>query len=306
MPRAAERHEHRARARRPARRDEDGDVARGLLEHVGRVGGQPRLSHVDEQQVDALLRGEPEDVARGRSRGERRRPGRDTGGHELAPALGDGRRRGAEVGRVDDRGDDQLARRLGGGQRLGQPRQRLDPAQRLRHEQQRARRQAGVGAWRRRLPREVERRILAQDRLLELLELLAGLEPELVREYALGLAIRAERFCLTPRAIEREHQLAAQALPERMLGDERAQLADQVRVAAGGEIRVDALFARRPAQLLEPGDLGLRERLVGQVGERGPAPRPAPAGGSRRRGRDRIAAPRRAAARTARDRARTG
>ena len=104
------------------------------------------------------------------------------------------------------------------------------------------------------------------------LQLLARLEPELVGELALRLAVGAERLGLPAGAIEREHQLAAQPLAQRMLGDERVELADQLRVPARGEIGVDPLLERRPAQLLEPRDLGLRERLVGEVGERRAAP----------------------------------
>ena len=38
------------------------------------------------------------------------------------------------------------------------------------------------------------------------------------------------------------------------------------------EVRVDALLERREPQLLEPRDLRLRERLVGEVGERRATP----------------------------------
>jgi hypothetical protein len=63
-----------------------------------------------------------------------------------------------------------------------------------------------------------------------------------------------------------------QVLAQRVLGDERLQLAHQVGVAAARQVRVDARLERRPAQLLQPRDLDLRERLEGEVGERRPAP----------------------------------
>ena len=153
---------------------------------------------------------------------------------------------------------------------------------------------------------QVERRILLEDRPLEPLELLARLQSQLLRELAAGLAVGVERLGLPAGAVEREHQLAAQALPQRMLGDERLELADQLGVAAAGQIGVDPLLERRQPQLLETGDLGLRERLVGEVGERRPAPK-----------RERLAqllrpplsgvpsAPRRRAARSGRGRAPT-
>ena len=46
-------------------------------------------------------------------------------------------------------------------------------------------------------------------------------------------------------------------------------------VAWAGEerqVRVDPLLERARPQLLEPSDLGLREALVGDVGERSPPP----------------------------------
>lgn len=55
-------------------------------------------------------------------------------------------------------------------------------------------------------------------------------------------------------------------------GDELLQLADDVRVPAEGEIGLDPPLERGQAQLLEPGDRRLRERLVGEVGERWAAP----------------------------------
>ena len=63
-----------------------------------------------------------------------------------------------------------------------------------------------------------------------------------------------------------------QPLAQRVLGDERLELADELRVAAEREVGVDPLLERREAELLEPDDRGLRERLVGEVGERGAAP----------------------------------
>jgi hypothetical protein len=57
-----------------------------------------------------------------------------------------------------------------------------------------------------------------------------------------------------------------------VLGRDRLQLADQVGVAAARQVGVDALLERGEPQLVQPCDLGLRERLVGEVGERRAAP----------------------------------
>ena len=57
-----------------------------------------------------------------------------------------------------------------------------------------------------------------------------------------------------------------------MLAHQRLELADQRRVPAEREIRVDPVLERRQALLLEPGSLGLRERLVREVRQRRSAP----------------------------------
>ena len=56
---------------------------------------------------------------------------------------------------------------------------------------------------------EVESRVLSEDRLLELLEGRARLDPELVDEQPPGLAVDLERLGLATGAVEREHELRA-------------------------------------------------------------------------------------------------
>ena len=107
---------------------------------------------------------------------------------------------------------------------------------------------------------------------MEVLEPGAGLDAELLDERRASGAVRSERIGLPPRPVEREHQLPVEPLPERLLIDQRLELRDEVAMASEEEIGVDALFERSLAQLLEPADLGLGERLVGEIGERRPAP----------------------------------
>ena len=59
-----------------------------------------------------------------------------------------------------------------------------------------------------------------------------------------------------------------------MLGGQLLELGDDERVLALRQTRVDALLQRGDAQLLEPGDLSLRERLERDIGQGGPAPQP--------------------------------
>ncbi len=119
---------------------------------------------------------------------------------------------------------------------------------------------------------EQERLVLAEDRGLELAELRAGVDAELLDEGLARGAVGGERVGLPAGAVEREHELRARPLAEWLRGDERLELGDELRVAPEREVGLDPLLERDGAQLLEPGDLGLRERLVEEVGERRAAP----------------------------------
>ena len=113
-----------------------------------------------------------------------------------------------------------------------------------------------------------------EDLLFELPQGWTGLEPELPVERLPRVAVHLERVGLAAAAVERKHQLGDQALPERVLGDKRLQLGHDSGVATTVEIRVDPFLEGAEARLLQPRDLALRERLVGEVGERGAAPQP--------------------------------
>ena len=115
-------------------------------------------------------------------------------------------------------------------------------------------------------------RVLAKDRLLELVQRRARLDAELVDEQPARLAIDLERLGLSTGAVERSHERRAQPLAQRMLADEHLELGDELGVAAEREVGFDAPLERAQAELFEAADLGLRERLVGEVGERRPAP----------------------------------
>src|SRR5205085_10261481 len=91
----------------------------------------------------------------------------------------------------------------------------------------------------------LEPRVLAQDRAVQLLQRRAGLDPELVDEDAPSVVVDLERFRLPARAVEREHQLAAKPLAQRVFVGEGLELADQVAVTARFELRPDAILERR-------------------------------------------------------------
>jgi hypothetical protein len=80
--------------------------------------------------------------------------------------------------------------------------------------------------------RQVERAILLENRLFEALQRRSRLEPQLIDERLPCLLVRVQGFALPARAVEREHQLSSEALPQGMLRDQRLQLADEIPVPA--------------------------------------------------------------------------
>ena len=76
---------------------------------------------------------------------------------------------------------------------------------------------------------------MAEDGALELAQLGRRLDPELV-ERGSSRPVGLQRLLLPTAAIEGQHLLTAEALPERMLRDERLQLAQYDVVAAEREL----------------------------------------------------------------------
>jgi hypothetical protein len=118
----------------------------------------------------------------------------------------------------------------------------------------------------------LERRVMAQDRALQLLQTRAGLDPELLAECPPRAPVRLERLCLTTTPVESEHQLGAQALPVGMRRNERLELGDERVLASQDEVGFDPGLERCQSELLETGDLGLSEGLEGEVCECGSPP----------------------------------
>ena len=125
---------------------------------------------------------------------------------------------------------------------------------------------------RRALLHQLERRVLYEDGTLQPLQRGAGLETELLDEHLARLLVDAESFRLTAGPVEREHELRAQPLAERVLGDERLELGDEVCMTPELELGLDPVLGGSQPQLLEPCRLGARERRVREVGEHRPPP----------------------------------
>ena len=101
-----------------------------------------------------------------------------------------------------------------------------------------------------------DRRVMREDRLLEPPKLRPRLEPQLVGEHAPRLLEGLERIRLAAAAIERQHQLPPQPLPERIVRQRRPKRGDELPMLAERERRLELLLERVDAQRLEPPRLG--------------------------------------------------
>ena len=121
---------------------------------------------------------------------------------------------------------------------------------------------------------EIQRRGLLEDRLLQLLERRARLEAQLARQELARARVDVQRVALALAAIQREHELPDERFAPRVGGHELPQLADELGVAVAQQVRRDARLERSQPLLLEPRDLGRRERLEGEIRERRAAREP--------------------------------
>ncbi len=79
------------------------------------------------------------------------------------------------------------------------------------------------------------------------------------------LLIGAQRLGLATSAIQGEHELGGEPFPQRMLPGQALELRHQLAVAPSCEIRLDTSLDGFETQLVEPADLCLGERLVGEL-----------------------------------------
>jgi hypothetical protein len=119
---------------------------------------------------------------------------------------------------------------------------------------------------------KVERRILAQDRLLQPAQLRHRLQPELLHQRPARIPERVQRIRLPARTVQRQHQQAAQAFAQRMLVHEGPESPDDLRVAARPQLALEAQLDRGQVELPQPASLERGKRLLEHARERLPLP----------------------------------
>ena len=262
--RPRERNEHGSIRRRRIAADEQSDIARRPVEDSSRdlVFEQCR-PRIEKQEVDVLLRREANEIDPALARDERSSPSGLALRDELVSELVQACSRPSKFVSGDHAHDDQLARRATG-QRPPERDQRVEAFLGERNDEDRTRRGDGLC--------EVERRVLLEDLLLELLQRRAGLESQPLDESLTRRLVRSERFGLPTRAVEGKHELSAKPLPQRVLSNEHLELCDELRMAPECEVRLDPTIECDEPELLETPDRRLSERFVRQLGERWASP----------------------------------
>ena len=86
---------------------------------------------------------------------------------------------------------------------------------------------------------------MSQHGFVEVSEPRSRLDTQLLNEQGAGVPVGLQRVGLAPGPVEREHQLAVQALAQRLLSNQMLQLGYQLRVATRGQVGVDAQLERR-------------------------------------------------------------
>jgi len=98
------------------------------------------------------------------------------------------------------------------------------------------------------------------------------LDAKLVYERRAGALVGLECLRLPPGTVERQHQLSAETLTERMLRDELLELRNQLRVMSKREVSIYALLDANKPKFLEALRLSRDSTIVRQIAKCGATP----------------------------------
>ena len=114
--------------------------------------------------------------------------------------------------------------------------------------------------------------VLAEDGRLEVLQLAARLDAELLDQHLARIPEGPKRLRLPPGAVERQHPQRSQALAKRVLGDQYLELRRRLGRPAKIELGLDPPLDRSEAKLVQPRRDRPHRGDLGEVGECRAAP----------------------------------
>ena len=117
------------------------------------------------------------------------------------------------------------------------------------------------------------RAVLGQQFGVELTQLGSRVDTQLAGDGVPGLPVHLERLGMPSRTVQGPHQQQPQALPQRMVRQQPADLGDGLVVIAAGEFGGDPQFDGAEAEFAEPFGLCLHQRGRRDVGQRPPCHR---------------------------------
>jgi hypothetical protein len=97
----------------------------------------------------------------------------------------------------------------------------------------------------------VEHRVLAEDPLLQPLQLLARFDPELLHQLRPRPAIGGQRVGLAAGPVQRQHQLSVEGFAEGVRTGQGFEFGDQLAVPAHLELGLDPLLQRGQPEVLQ-------------------------------------------------------
>jgi hypothetical protein len=135
---------------------------------------------------------------------------------------------------------------------------------------------------RHRAGRRIQDRVAGQDVALEPPQLGAGLEAQLVDHHPPGLLVDRQRLGRPAATVQRQHQLAAQPLAQRIPPGELGELGHQLMMPAQVKFQRQPVFGDGDPLLIEPGRRSPDEQAVDALQRRTP-PQPERVAVARRR-----------------------
>ena len=111
-----------------------------------------------------------------------------------------------------------------------------------------------------------ERRVVSEDRLLQLDQVRAGVQAQLFAQHCGGAPQDGEGLGLSPSPVQRGRQELPPPLALRLLGDQALGEGDELAGPPAGQTRLEALLLGRLAQVLQAQRLAVPSRPVEQLG----------------------------------------